>query len=249
MSKRSAWKNTAEGKTIKRNSVAQYFTSRPVELIASPALRILSRAGHLALLRIELELRQHAGRCNEKLIVTKEQFVEFGLHPRMVAPALRELEALGIIRIEHGRGGNAEHRQPNRFLLNYLCGAVDADEQITNAWRLFKTMDEAVEVRRTARKAKDPQKVAYSRRTAGKRNNFRGHKVYPKPGTQSAPEIQNFRVHKVYLQGRVHKVYLLLISRVVVGMWSVVFESVPTPSPPGLRQCSRRCLVPSVTSC
>ena len=192
MSKRSAWKNTAEGKTIKRNSVAQYFTSRPVELIASPALRILSRAGHLALLRIELELRQHAGRCNGKLIVTKEQFVEFGLHPRMVAPALRELEALGIIRIEHGRGGNAEHRQPNRFLLNYLCGAVDADEQITNAWRLFKTMDEAVEVRRTARKAKDPQKVAYSRRTAGKRNNFRGHKMYPKPGTQSAPEIQKF---------------------------------------------------------
>ena len=123
---------------------------------------------------------------------SKQQFVEFGLHPRMVAPALRELEALGIIRIEHGRGGNAEHRQPNRFLLNYLCGAVDADEQITNAWRLFKTKDEAVEVRRTARKAKDPQKVAYGRRTAGKRNNFLGHKVCPKPGSQSAPEIQKF---------------------------------------------------------
>ena len=58
---------------------------------------------------------------------------------------------------------------------------------------------------------------------------------------------KNFRVHKVYLQGQVHKVYLLLISRVVVGMWSVVFDSVPRPSPPGLRQCSRRCLVPSAT--
>jgi hypothetical protein len=209
------------------------------------------------LLRIELELRQHAGRCNGKLIVTKEQFVEFGLHPRMVAPALRELEALGIIRIEHGRGGNAEHRQPNRFLLNCLCGAVDADEQITNAWRLFKTMDEAVEVRRTARKAKDPQKVAYSRRTAGKRNNFRGHKVYPRNQVHKVHlKSKNFRVHKVYPQGQVHKVYLLLISRVVVGMWWVVVgmwwvvsESVPRPSQPGLRQCSRRCLVPSVTSC
>ena len=31
-------------------------------------------------------------------------------------------------------------------LLNYLCGAVDAYEQITNAWRLFKTMDEAGKV-------------------------------------------------------------------------------------------------------
>ena len=119
MSKRSAWKNTAEGKTIKRNSVAQYFTSRPVELIASPALRILSRAGHLALLRIELELRSHAGHGNGKLIVTKQQFAEFGIHPRMIAPALRELNALAIaITTMQGRGGNAEHRQPNRFLLN-----------------------------------------------------------------------------------------------------------------------------------
>jgi hypothetical protein len=187
----SKWRNK-DGKTVTRNAVAPYFASRPVELTASLAMRALTQSAHRALLRIEIELRQHAGRCNGKLIVTKQQFVEFGLHPRMVAPALRELEALGIIRIEHGRGGNAEHRQPNRFLLNYLCGAVDADEQITNAWRLFKTKDEAVEVRRTARKAKDPQKVAYGRRTAGKRNNFRGHKVCPKPGSQSAPEIQKF---------------------------------------------------------
>ena len=172
--------------------MAAYFASRPVELTASPAMRALTQSAHRALLRIEIELRQHAGHCNGKLIVTKHQFVEFGLHDRMVAPALRELEALGIIRIEHGRGGNGEHRRPNRFLLNYLCGAVDADEQITDAWRLVKTMDKAVEVRRTARKAKDPQKVAYSRRTAGKRNNFRDHKVYPKPGAQSAPEIQKF---------------------------------------------------------
>ena len=78
-------------------------------------MRALTRSAHRALLRIEIELRQHAGRCNGKLTVTKQQFVEFGIHPRMVAPALRELEALGIIRIEHGRGGNAEHYQPNRF--------------------------------------------------------------------------------------------------------------------------------------
>ena len=172
--------------------MAPYFASRPVELTASLAMRALTQSAHRALLRIEFELRQHAGRCNGKLIVTKQQFVEFGLSPRMVAPALRELEALEIIRIEHGRGGNAEHRQPNRFLLNYLCGAVDAYEQITNTWKRFKTLEEAKKAASAARKAKDPQKVAYSRRTAGKRNNFRGHKVYPKPGTQSAPEIQKF---------------------------------------------------------
>jgi hypothetical protein len=127
MSKRSKWKNTPEGKTVKRNSVAQYFASRPVELIASPAMRVLSRAAHLALLRIELELRQHAGNGNGKLFVTKEQFIEYGLHQDAIAPALRELDAIGIVIITvHGRGGNAEHRQPNRFLV------------ITNPWKRLK---------------------------------------------------------------------------------------------------------------
>jgi hypothetical protein len=53
--KRSVWKNTSEGKTVRRDSVAQYFTSRPVELLESPALRVLSEYEHLALLRIELD--------------------------------------------------------------------------------------------------------------------------------------------------------------------------------------------------
>ena len=71
------------------------------------------------------------------------------MHPRMIPAALRELAALGIIQITmHGRGGNAEYRQPNRFLLNYQCGAVDAYEQITNAWNKFKTLEEAEESRR-----------------------------------------------------------------------------------------------------
>ena len=83
-------------------------------------------------MRIEIELRHHAGHSNGRLIVTKLQFIEHGLHPRMIPAALRELAALGIIQITmHGRGGNAEYRQPNRFLLNYQCGAVDAYEQIT----------------------------------------------------------------------------------------------------------------------
>jgi hypothetical protein len=70
----------------------------------------------------------------------------------------------------HGRGGNAEYWQPNRFLLNYQCGAVDAHEQITKAWNKFKTLEEAEEVAASARAAKDQHKVAHSRRIAQKRN-------------------------------------------------------------------------------
>jgi hypothetical protein len=191
---RSKWKNRPDGKTVRRNSVAEFYTSRPVELIASPALRVLSKTAHLALLRIELELRQHAGRQNGKLIVTKQQFVEFsGVHPRLVAPALRELEALGIIIItERGRGGNAEHRQPNRFRLNYLCGAVDDQEVPTNGWKRYKTLVEAEQIAQAARAAKDPERVAYGRKTGHKRNISRDHLVYPVPGPLSVPETAKF---------------------------------------------------------
>ena len=191
--KRSVWKNTAEGKTVRRNSVATYYRSRPVELMESFALRVLSRAAHLALLRIEIELRRHAGHGNGKLIVTKQQFVEFGIHPRMLAAALRELDALGIIIItEHGRGGNAEYCKPNRFRLNFMCGAIDDTEPFTDPWKRFKTIEEAKKVASAARKAKDPNKVAYGRRTAQKRNISQVHKVTLVPGAQSDPETWKF---------------------------------------------------------
>jgi hypothetical protein len=189
---RSKWKNRPDGKTVRRNSVSAFYTSRPVEFIDSPAFRVLSRAAHQVLARIEIELRHHAGNNNGKLIVTTIQFVEYGIERRAIPPALRELEALGIIIVtERGRGGNAEHRQPNRFLLNYLCGAVDAHELITDAWKRFKTLEEAEKLATAARLSKDPGKVSYGRRTARK-NISQVRKTYPKPGTENVPENGKF---------------------------------------------------------
>jgi hypothetical protein len=188
MKPRSVWKNRADGKTVRRNTLAEFYNSRPVELLESPALRVLSRAAHLALIRIEIELRHHAGKHNGELIVTKQQFIEFGLHEQAVAPALRELEALHIIGIKHGRGGNAEYHQPNRFLLNYLCGAVDAHDQITNAWKRFSTLAEAERIASAARAAKDQTRVAFGRRTMRRKNNSRGWKPTPVPGSKTNPE-------------------------------------------------------------
>lgn len=209
---RSVWKNTAEGQTVRRNSVATYYSSRPMELMESFALRVLSRAAHLALLRIEIELRRHGGCDNGKLIVTKEQFVEFGIHPRMVAPALRELEALGIIIITvRGRGGNAEHRQPNRFRLNFMCGAIDDTDPFRDPWKRFKTLKEADEVASMARDAKDPSRVNYGRLNAGRKNIFRVHKVTLEPGAQSDPENPKFPGAQSDPTVQVHKVTPLSI--------------------------------------
>ena len=186
---RSTWRNRPDGKTVRRNTVAAQFSSRPVELLRSPAYRVLSRSAHQALSRIEIELRQHGGNANGKLIVTTQQFIEYGIERRMVPAALRELDALGIIRITvRGRGGNAEHRQPNRFLLNYLCGAVDAHDLVTDAWNEIEVVEEAQEILRAARAAKDRNKVAYSRRHAQKRKHFSGTLNVAGPGTLNVPE-------------------------------------------------------------
>jgi hypothetical protein len=175
-----------DGKTVRRNIVASHFGSRPLELMECPALRVLSRAAHLALLRIEIELRKHGGHDNGALPVTKQNFVEFGIHQDAVAPALRELAALGLIRVtQRGRGGNAEHRQPNKFLLNFMCGAIDTRDEISNTWKRIKTLEEAEQIARAARAAKDPTKVAYGSRTPRKN---RAWKPCLAPSTETVSE-------------------------------------------------------------
>jgi hypothetical protein len=111
------------------------WCSRPRELLESASYRVLSRAAHRVLSRIELELRYHAGKDNGRLPVTYEQFEHYGLDRGSIAPALRELERLGFIEItEHGRGGNAEYRIPNLFRLTYEPAASGNP---TNEWKRF----------------------------------------------------------------------------------------------------------------
>ena len=78
-------------------------------MLESPAYRALSASGHKVISRIEIELGHHGGNDNGRLPVTTNDFVEYGMHRTSVAPAIREAEALGFIRVtERGRGGNAE---------------------------------------------------------------------------------------------------------------------------------------------
>ena len=147
-----------------------------------------------ALVRIEIELRDHAGHGNGRLIVTKLQFIEHGLHPRMIPAALRELAALGIIQITmHGRGGNAEYRQPNRFLLNYHMRrrrCLRADNQRMEA---------------SSKPLRKPRKVAASC-PRGQGSATRSHTAAALPKSEIFPgctKCTRSRVHKVYLKGQI----------------------------------------------
>src|SRR5215471_4459427 len=94
---------------LRKNRIAGQFAARTIEMMESPAFRVLSLSAHRLLARIEIEHAHHGGNDNGSLPVTYEDFVEYGVERHAIAPALRECEALGFIEItERGRAGNAE---------------------------------------------------------------------------------------------------------------------------------------------
>jgi hypothetical protein len=89
----------------------------------------------------------HAGTANGMLVVTYDDFEEYGIRRSSIARAIREAEALGLIFVsERGRGGNAEFRRASRYGLTWL---PSADGQLArNTWKLFATVESARAARR-----------------------------------------------------------------------------------------------------
>ena len=134
---------------LRKNRIAGQFAPRTIAMLESPAFQVLSLAGHRVLARIEIELAHHGGNDNGRLPVTFDHFAEYGMDRHAIAPALREVCALGFIEItEQGRAGNAEWRRPNKFRLTYRhTGRADQ----TDEWRRITTVEEATMIAQRAR--------------------------------------------------------------------------------------------------
>jgi len=148
----------------RRNSIAEQWAPRRRSMLESPAYRVMSLSAHRVLSRIALEHCRHGGQENGKLPVTYNDFIEYGVHHASVAPAIRELEALGIAEVtEHGCGGNREYRRPNLFRLTSVQnvrGPAPTDE-----WKRIETVKEAEQIARRARNAKDRRSVDFGHRS------------------------------------------------------------------------------------
>jgi hypothetical protein len=154
----------------RRNRISGQWSARLIEMLESPAYRALSLSAHRVISRIEIELGHHGGNDNGKLPVTFNDFVDYGVDRAAVAPALREAEALGFIRLtERGHGGNSEFRKPNLFGLTFAHGRHALSKPPTHEWRKIKTLEEALEIARTARAAKDSSAVARGRKLANRK--------------------------------------------------------------------------------
>jgi hypothetical protein len=138
---------------LRRNRISEQFAPRTIRMLESPAYRTLSLGAHRVLSRVEIELAHHGGRDNGRLPVSFDQLVEYGLDRHAVAPAIRELAALGFIEItEQGRAGYAEWRRPNKFRLTY---SYVERALPTNEWERIKTNEEAIMIATAARRASD----------------------------------------------------------------------------------------------
>jgi hypothetical protein len=150
------------GKRERHTRIERQFAVRTIDMLRSPAFRVLSLSARRVLDRIEIEFADHGGKQNGSLPVTYADFQRYGIDLHAIAPAIREAEALGFIEItERGRAGNAEFRSPHKFRLTYRHTPT---AKATEEWERIQTIEEAQATAIRARKPPDQKQKT----TAGK---------------------------------------------------------------------------------
>jgi hypothetical protein len=92
----------------KKFHIIGQFVPFRVDMLESDAWAALSINGRRVLDRLCIEHAHHGGTENGNLIVTYDDFVQFGIRRQSVKPAIDETVHLGLVEItELGRGGNA----------------------------------------------------------------------------------------------------------------------------------------------
>jgi hypothetical protein len=93
----------------RRTKISGQFAARLIEMLESPAFRVLSHSALRVLHRLEIELAHHGGLDNGNLPVTYDDFEEYGIDRHAIAPAIRETVALGFVR-DHRTGPRRQCR-------------------------------------------------------------------------------------------------------------------------------------------
>jgi len=173
---------TTRGKRRKnRTSIGSQFAPRRIEILKSPAYRVLSLSAHKAMAYGEIELAAHAGCDNGKLPITYGDLKRYGIDTKAIAPAIRELVALGFWEVtEKGRPSKADWRFPSKFRLTYRN--TDTHEP-TDEWRKVTSVEQALAIAQAARANKDPIAVE------------RALRFKARESSQKNPESQGCKSH------------------------------------------------------
>jgi hypothetical protein len=119
----------------RRSEIKEQFTPLLTELLESVPWRVLSWSAYRVMFRLFIELRHHGGFQAKGLPVTYEDFVRYGIRRHSIAPAIREVVALGLVRIVQQGHAGTDYRRPTVFQL--IC-VHSLDCEPTHSWRKFK---------------------------------------------------------------------------------------------------------------
>jgi|GEM_PF-1487545 len=139
----------------------QAFT---MEFLESEAFRSLSVNAQKALMRIVVEHIAHGRWENGRLIVTHDDFVQYGCTSDLVADAIAELNYKGIAKVKYGRGGSGTNH-PNRYRLTFTgdCDGAPASNDwktlsidYINSWPIKRKILSKERARKQPLKSKSP---------------------------------------------------------------------------------------------
>jgi DNA-binding transcriptional MocR family regulator len=139
-------------------SIPGQWQSRPIEMLESPAHRVLTLAARRLIDRIAIELAHHAGQENGRLPVTFDNFQSYGIDRGSIASAIREAVALGFIEVTvKGRPAAGEWRAPNLFRITFQP-ILNRNKPVvppTNDWSKIETIEAALVAQKAARNASE----------------------------------------------------------------------------------------------
>jgi hypothetical protein len=159
----------------------QQWSWRTIAMLESPAFCALSLTARRILDRLEIEIAHHGGHGNGKLAVTYAALEDYRIDRHAIAPALRELVALGFLEItEEGRAGNREYRRPAKYRLTYRPTGRARE---TNEWQhIVTTIEGAERLARAARKPVAAPRHQKQKTSGGKRRVSVGKTPHWRPG-------------------------------------------------------------------
>jgi hypothetical protein len=91
------------GRGRKNNAIDGQWNARTIEMMESPAYRVLSVSAHRVLDRVCIELAHHGGNDNGKLPVTYQDFMAYGINRQAHPPSHSRTGRAGLPRGDAGR--------------------------------------------------------------------------------------------------------------------------------------------------
>lgn len=132
------------GKPSKKPKIDYPFIALNVELLSSIPWGMLKLNDRKILDRLYIEHSAHGGNENGRLIVTYDNFFEYGIRKQSIAESICRLEGLGFIETtKQGRPAGGDMRVPSNYLitsLSYPEGNTFLDPKDT--WKQIKTKEE-----------------------------------------------------------------------------------------------------------